>query len=202
MLLALCSVVAGFHEHKGGVLVGRGIQRDLYHAGSQPSSELASIGTQPVQYYLSKQAANKRWAELQNQNKMYKRMLSQMLKKQKSLSSIGYVFQALSDHDIAAYNIHNVAISGGLSQITSAAAQQYTTNALRHVLDHKPFKQVVLVDIYGTGASKEEYARLLEECENVMKMPKHTLKPVQIPIIDANQKRPTSKGVPFLGPLS
>ena len=90
-------------------------------------------------------------------------------------------------------------MSGGLPHVTQAQAEQYTTNVLQHVMN-QPFKQVVLVDIYTTGASKEEYARFLTTCEDKLKLPKHALKPVQIPIIDATQTKPTSQGVPFLGP--
>ena len=107
VLLTLSSFVAGFHDHRGRFLAGRAIQNGVQHAGLQPSSEVGSIGIQPADYRYSEQTAHKRWVELQHLAKMRKRMLSQGLKKQPSLSSMGYSGKKLTSADVQA--IHKAA---------------------------------------------------------------------------------------------
>lgn len=82
-------------------------------------------------------------------------------------------------------------------------AQNYASKVLVPIIkEAKEFKCFILLDIYGTGASKEEYKTLLIACEPYLKsVPKGVLAQVkQIAIIDAGQTPPKGNAqVPIVG---
>jgi hypothetical protein len=93
-------------------------------------------------------------------------------------------------------------MSGGLpSTIAPDLAKQYATNVLHRAVSAKPFETVILVDVYGTGRSKEEFVALLTACEEPLGLPEGTLSsPKQIPIVDVTKTNiPKPASVPFLG---
>jgi hypothetical protein len=95
-----------------------------------------------------------------------------------------------------------VPISGGIPpSITPAMAEDYANSVLNSVVaQSEDFEDVILIDIYGTGASKVEYKTLLMACEPYTKAPKGSFSKIsQIAIVDAitPNPKPVSQ-VPFV----